>query len=125
VATPSYFKGVAEILLRRVTLVLPAIMARYPAVPPYLCQHLLNWKWCSSRRDEALEKVKAFFYAHNVTDADHENILSLEKSYFQLRQNSAKKQKTMYDVFCLKKVVFWINRFPTFIVCFLHSLEKR
>jgi hypothetical protein len=32
-------------------------------------------------------KVKAFFYAHSVTDADHENILSLEKSYFQLRQN--------------------------------------
>jgi hypothetical protein len=48
---------------------------------------------------EALEKVKAFFYAHSVSDADHENILSLEKSYFQLRQNSAKKQKTMYDFF--------------------------
>jgi hypothetical protein len=70
-------------------------------------------------------KKKAFFYAHSVTDADRENILSLEKSYFQLRQNSAKKQKTMYDFFCLKKVVFRINRFPTFIVCFLHSLEKR
>jgi hypothetical protein len=40
----------------------------------------------------ALEKVKAFFYAHSVTDADRENILSLEKSYFQLRQNSAKTQ---------------------------------
>jgi hypothetical protein len=49
---------------------------------------------------EALEKVKAFFYAHSVSDADRENILSLEKSYFQLRQNSAKKQKTMYDFFC-------------------------
>jgi hypothetical protein len=44
---------------------------------------------------EALEKVKAFFYAHSVTDADRERILGLEKSYFQLRQNSAKKQKTM------------------------------
>jgi hypothetical protein len=44
-------------------------------------------------------KVKAFFYAHSVTDADRENILSLEKSYFQLRQNSSKKQKTMYDFF--------------------------
>jgi hypothetical protein len=31
---------------------------------------------------------------------DRENIWSLEKSYFQLRQNSAKKQKTMYDFFC-------------------------
>jgi hypothetical protein len=46
------------------------------------------------------EKVKAFFYAHKVTDADCEHILGLEKSYFQLRQNSAKKQKTMYDFFC-------------------------
>jgi hypothetical protein len=34
VATPSYFKGVAEISLRQVTLALHAIMARYPAVPP-------------------------------------------------------------------------------------------
>jgi hypothetical protein len=42
---------------------------------------------------EALEKVKAFFYAHSVTDADCEHILGPEKSYFQLRQNSAKKQK--------------------------------
>jgi hypothetical protein len=49
---------------------------------------------------EALEKVKAFFYAHSVSDTDRENILSLEKSYFQLRKNSAKKQKTMYDFFC-------------------------
>jgi hypothetical protein len=46
---------------------------------------------------EALEKV--FFYAHSVTDADHERILGLEKSYFQLRQNSGMKQKTMYDFF--------------------------
>jgi hypothetical protein len=73
---------------------------------------------------EALEQVKAFFYAQSVTDADREYILGLEKSYFQLRQNSAKKQKTMYKFF-VKKVVFQINRFPTFIVCFLHSLEKR
>jgi hypothetical protein len=40
---------------------------------------------------EALEKVKAFFYAQSVSDVDCEKILSLEKSYFQLRQNSAKK----------------------------------
>jgi hypothetical protein len=46
---------------------------------------------------EALEKVRAFFYAHSVTDVDRECILDLENSYFQLRQNSAKKQKTMYD----------------------------
>jgi hypothetical protein len=48
---------------------------------------------------EALEKVRAFFYAHSVTYADRERILGLEKSYFQLRQNSAMKQKTMYDFF--------------------------
>jgi hypothetical protein len=48
----------------------------------------------------ALEKVKAFFYAHSVTDADREHILRLEKSYFQLRQHSAMKQKTVYDFFC-------------------------
>jgi hypothetical protein len=50
--------------------------------------------------EKALEKVKAFFYAQSVTDTDREHILGLEKSYFQLRQNSAMKQKTMYDFFC-------------------------
>src|SRR5215510_14337326 len=74
---------------------------------------------------EALEKVKAFFYAQSVSNADCENILSLKKSYFQLRQNSAKKQKTIYDFFLLKKVVSHINRFPAFIICFLHPLEKQ
>jgi hypothetical protein len=49
---------------------------------------------------EALQKVKAFFYAQSGSGADRENILSLEKSYFQLRQNSTKKQRTMYDFFC-------------------------
>jgi hypothetical protein len=48
---------------------------------------------------EALEKVRTFFYAHSVTDADRERIFGLEKSYIQLRQNSAMKQKTMYDFF--------------------------
>jgi alpha-D-ribose 1-methylphosphonate 5-triphosphate diphosphatase PhnM len=53
---------------------------------------------------KALQKVKAFFYAQSGSDSDHENILSLEKSYFQLRQNSAKKQRTLYDFFLLKVV---------------------
>jgi hypothetical protein len=44
---------------------------------------------------EVLQKVKAFFNAQSGSDMDRENILSLEKSYFQLRQNSAKKQRTM------------------------------
>jgi hypothetical protein len=62
--------------------------------------HLLNWK-CAlhAKTYEAVEKVKAVLYAHSVTDVDREHILGLEKSYFQLRQNSAKKQKTMYDFF--------------------------
>jgi hypothetical protein len=47
-----------------------------------------------------LETVLFTWYQQSVTDADHENILSLEKSYFQLRQNSAKKQKTVYEFFC-------------------------
>ena len=51
---------------------------------------------------EALQKVKAFFYAQSGSDTDRENILSLEKSYFQLRQNSAKKQRIMYDFFVKK-----------------------
>jgi hypothetical protein len=58
------------------------------------------------------KKIKAFFYVHSVTDADRENILSLEKSYFKLRQNSAKKQTTMYDFFCLKKVVSGLTVSP-------------
>jgi hypothetical protein len=52
---------------------------------------------------EALEKVRAFCYAHSVTDADRERILGLENSYFQLRKNCDMKQKTMYDYFRLKK----------------------
>jgi hypothetical protein len=61
--------------------------------------------WCQvlPRLNKALEKVKAFLYAHSVTDADCEHIFGLENSYFQLRQNSVKKQKTMYDFF-VKKV---------------------
>jgi hypothetical protein len=63
---------------------------------------------------KALEKVKVFFYAQSVSDADCENILhvSLEKSYFQLRQNSAKKKKTKYDFFCQKKWFHGLIVFP-------------
>jgi hypothetical protein len=69
---------------------------------------------------EALEKVNAFFYAHSVTDADHENILGLKKSYFQFLPRS-KRQCTTFFV---KKVVFPIYRFPAFTDRFLQSLEK-
>ena len=40
--------------------------------------------------------------AQSGSDADPEDILRLEKSYFPLRQNSAKKQRTMYDIFVKK-----------------------
>jgi hypothetical protein len=50
-----------------------------------------------------LETVLFTWYQHSVTDAEHEHILGLKKSYFQLRQNCAKKQKTMYDFFVKKK----------------------
>jgi hypothetical protein len=73
---------------------------------------------------EALEKVKAFFYTQSVTDADREHILGFEKLYFQLRQNSAKKQRQC-TTFSVKKVVFRIYRFPAFTDRFLHSFEKR
>jgi hypothetical protein len=63
-------------------------------VPPFF-RHA-NWgAKKEKKKKKKRKKVKAFFYAHSVTDADRENILSLKKSYFQLRQNSAKKQKTM------------------------------
>jgi hypothetical protein len=66
-------------------------------------RHFLNWKR----------------YQHSVTDTERENILSLEKSYCQLWQNSAKKQKTIYDFFFFKKkVVFRTNRSPIFNVLF-------
>jgi len=51
---------------------------------------------------EALQKIKAFFYVQSGSDTVRENILSLEKSYFQLRQNSTKKQRTMYNFFVKK-----------------------
>jgi hypothetical protein len=51
---------------------------------------------------EALQRVKVFFYTQSGSNTDRENILSLEKSYFQLKQNSAKKQRTMYDFFVKK-----------------------
>jgi hypothetical protein len=68
---------------------------------------------------KALEKVKAFLYAHSITDMDREHILGLEKSYFQLRQNSAMKQRTMYDFFLLKKK--WFSRFFVFAHLFVFS----
>jgi hypothetical protein len=54
---------------------------------------------------KALEKFRAFFYAHSVTDADRERILGLENSYFQLRQNSAKNQRQC-TIFSVKKSGF-------------------
>jgi hypothetical protein len=47
-----------------------------------------------------LETVLFAWYQHNVTDVDRENILILEKSYFQLRQNSAKSKRQCMTFFC-------------------------
>jgi hypothetical protein len=60
----------------------------------------------------------------SVTDTDREHILRLEKSYFQLRQNSAKKQKTMYDFFCLKKWFFLFSVFPHSPIIFSRPLKN-
>ena len=51
---------------------------------------------------ETLQKVKAFFFAQSGSDADRENILSLEMSYFQLRQNSAENERKMCEFFVKK-----------------------
>lgn len=50
---------------------------------------------------EALQKIKDFFYARSEKRSDHENILSLEKSYFDLKQKS-NKQLTIHDFFVKK-----------------------
>jgi hypothetical protein len=41
---------------------------------------------------EALMKVKSFFYVHSTSDSDRENVLGLEKSYFELRSKVCTKQ---------------------------------
>jgi hypothetical protein len=74
---------------------------------------------------EALLKVKAFFYAHSVTDADSEHILGLEKVVFSIEEKFCQEAKDNVQLFLLKKVVFRIYRFPAFIDHFVHSLEKR
>jgi hypothetical protein len=101
VATPSYFKEVAEISLRRVTLALHAIILQSLHEQIQKCGNVCKKRKTGKESTFAeLEMVLFTWYQHSVTDADRENNLSLEKSYFQLRQNSAKKQKTMYNFFC-------------------------
>jgi hypothetical protein len=73
---------------------------------------------------EALEKVKAFFYTHSVTDADRENIFKSRKVIFSIEAKFCQEAKDNVRLFLFKKVVFRINRFLIFI-CFLNSLEKR
>jgi hypothetical protein len=40
---------------------------------------------------EALMKVKSFFYAHSTSDSDRESVLGLEKSYFEWRRKVCTK----------------------------------
>jgi nucleoid-associated protein YejK len=56
---------------------------------------------------EALEKVKAFFYVHSVTDADLEHILGLEKS-FSIESKFCHEAKDNVRLLLLK------NGFPNF-----------
>jgi hypothetical protein len=79
----------------------PWTVVKKYAMPPRLTHFLQQ----SHRLEHESKQVKAFFYVQSGNNADRENILSLEKSYFQLRQNSAKKQRTMYDFF-VKKLFF-------------------
>jgi hypothetical protein len=76
----------------------------------------------SARVERLLEKVKAFFYALSVSDADRENILS-RKVIFSIEAKFCQEAKDNVRLFVLKKVVSRINRLPAFIVCFLHSLK--
>jgi hypothetical protein len=46
---------------------------------------------------EALMKVKYFFYAHSMSNSDRENVLGLEKSYFELRHKVCTKQISIKD----------------------------
>jgi hypothetical protein len=45
------------------------------------------------------EKVKAFFYAHSVTDADSEHILGLEKVVFSIEAKFCQDAKDSVRLF--------------------------
>jgi hypothetical protein len=51
---------------------------------------------------EVLMKVKSFFYAHSTSDSDHESVLGLEKSCFELRSKVCTKQTSRKDFFSKK-----------------------
>jgi hypothetical protein len=51
---------------------------------------------------EMLMKVKSFFYAHSMSDSDHESVLGLEKSYFELKCKVCTKQMSIKDSFSKK-----------------------
>jgi hypothetical protein len=57
-------------------------MARYPAVHPGVDICWIGNGALHAETYKALEKVKAFFYAYSVTDADRENILVLKSHIF-------------------------------------------
>jgi hypothetical protein len=74
---------------------------------------------------EALEKVKTFFYAHSVTDADRENILGLKKVIFSIEAKFFQEAKDNVRLFfLLKKVVFCINRSPYSLFVFSTPLKN-
>jgi hypothetical protein len=62
---------------------------------------------------EALEKVRAFFYAHSVTDADRERIFGLEV-IFSIEAKFCHEAKDNVRLFSLKKRAFGFFVFADF-----------
>jgi hypothetical protein len=48
---------------------------------------------------KALVKAKSFVYAHSNSDGDHNNVLSLESSFFELRRKVPTKQLSITEFF--------------------------
>jgi hypothetical protein len=55
-----------------------------------------------AEKHEVLMNVKYFFYAHSTSDSDHDSVLGLEKSYFELRRKVCTKQMSIKDFFSKK-----------------------
>jgi hypothetical protein len=52
---------------------------------------------------EALMKVRSFFYTHSTSDSDRGSVLGLEISYFELRRSKVCSKQTSMKDFLSKK----------------------
>jgi hypothetical protein len=52
-----------------------------------------------AKAHEALMEVKSFVYAHSNSDGDHDSVLSLESSFFELRHKVSTKQLSITEFF--------------------------